>query len=246
VSEVKTAFAISLLDAVSTSRSFDEFCKQLIQKSLRNYDAIGSVVFLVNLEGHINHIGASGIWQIGQDKPLHTSSKSIISDCVRKDSPSRYVSKSTLLANNPKENFEILGAESYLFLTLSNNPLTLGLLVIGFLSEKVSQFLDSEEQILICRATESFLSRMNPITPRTSDTRIPSSLPKHEETPTVLTSRQMSIIALMAQGFTNSQIGRQLHLSESSIKQESVRIFRFLGVDNRRDAVEVSNSMNLV
>ncbi|MEY4294224.1 MAG: Bacterial regulatory protein luxR family, partial [Actinomycetota bacterium] len=50
----------------------------------------------------------------------------------------------------------------------------------------------------------------------------------------------------MAEGKTNQQIGRKLNLSESTIKQESVRIFRKLGVPNRIDATDVAKRNGLI
>jgi DNA-binding NarL/FixJ family response regulator len=50
----------------------------------------------------------------------------------------------------------------------------------------------------------------------------------------------------MARGETNAQIAHQLILSESSIKQESVRIFRVLGVGSRQQAVAKAKATGLL
>lgn len=61
-----------------------------------------------------------------------------------------------------------------------------------------------------------------------------------------LTQRQHEIVMFMAKGLTNAQIGSELILSESSIKQESVKIFKALGVENRRDAVRRARETGLI
>ena len=61
-----------------------------------------------------------------------------------------------------------------------------------------------------------------------------------------LTNRQMEIVGMMAKGMTNAEIAKELILSESSIKQESVKIFKSLGVENRRDAVKRAISTGLI
>jgi len=61
-----------------------------------------------------------------------------------------------------------------------------------------------------------------------------------------LSSRQHEIVMMMAKGLTNAQIGNELILSESSIKQESVKIFKALGVENRRDAVRRARETGLI
>ena len=61
-----------------------------------------------------------------------------------------------------------------------------------------------------------------------------------------LTDRQYEILLYMAKGKTNMEIAEILILSESSIKQESVKIFRALGVANRQDAVKKARGSGLI
>jgi len=52
----------------------------------------------------------------------------------------------------------------------------------------------------------------------------------------ILTPRQLEILRLVADGMTNSQIARQLYLSEFTIKQHLRSAFKTLGVRNRTEA----------
>lgn len=61
-----------------------------------------------------------------------------------------------------------------------------------------------------------------------------------------LTDRQYEILLGMARGETNAQIAHQLILSESSIKQESVKIFRAMGVGSRQQAVAKAKATGLL
>ena len=61
-----------------------------------------------------------------------------------------------------------------------------------------------------------------------------------------LTDRQLRVLDEMAIGKTNSQIARTLNLSESTIKQECVRLFKVLGVSTRQRAVAVGKEMGLI
>jgi DNA-binding CsgD family transcriptional regulator len=61
-----------------------------------------------------------------------------------------------------------------------------------------------------------------------------------------LTDRQYEILLAMARGETNAQIAHAMILSESSIKQESVRIFRALGVGSRQQAVAKAKATGLL
>lgn len=64
--------------------------------------------------------------------------------------------------------------------------------------------------------------------------------------PEALSDRQLLILTLLEQPITYTQIGKRLHVSESLVKRESGRIFRFLGVNTRRDAVEAAAEKNLL
>ncbi len=52
-----------------------------------------------------------------------------------------------------------------------------------------------------------------------------------------LTEREMQVLRGMSQGKSNSQIGRELYLSEDTIKTHARRLFHKLGVQDRAQAV---------
>ena len=62
--------------------------------------------------------------------------------------------------------------------------------------------------------------------------------------PTALTNRQSVIAELLEQGFSNAQIGVKLGYSESLIRQETVTIYRKLGVNGRK-AMQVISALKL-
>lgn len=66
------------------------------------------------------------------------------------------------------------------------------------------------------------------------------------DSPEPLTSRQLRILALMGEKKTNADIARELMMSESTIRQESVRIFRALGVSDRFAAVKRGEEFGLI
>lgn len=61
-----------------------------------------------------------------------------------------------------------------------------------------------------------------------------------------LTQRQLEILRHMASGRTNAQIAAELILSESSIRQETVRIYRALGVGTRAEASRKGLNLGLI
>lgn len=53
-----------------------------------------------------------------------------------------------------------------------------------------------------------------------------------------LTERQKLIHQLMCKGFTNAQIAAEVGYSESLVRQETIQIFRILGVSGRKEIIE--------
>lgn len=58
------------------------------------------------------------------------------------------------------------------------------------------------------------------------------------DSPDPLSSRQVRVLELMALNLTNAEIARELMMSESTIRQESIRIYKALGVSDRKSAVK--------
>jgi DNA-binding NarL/FixJ family response regulator len=58
-----------------------------------------------------------------------------------------------------------------------------------------------------------------------------------EPAPVTLSMREMQVLTGMSQGKSNAQIGRELYLSEDTIKTHARRLFRKLGAKDRAEAV---------
>jgi DNA-binding CsgD family transcriptional regulator len=64
--------------------------------------------------------------------------------------------------------------------------------------------------------------------------------------PEALTTRQQQILELLAAGMTNPQIASRIGFSDSTVRQETMAIYRFLGADGRRDAVHIATMRGLL
>lgn len=61
---------------------------------------------------------------------------------------------------------------------------------------------------------------------------------RHREAPaSLLTERELQVLRGMSQGRSNAQIGRELYLSEDTVKTHARRLFRKLDVSDRAQAV---------
>ena len=68
----------------------------------------------------------------------------------------------------------------------------------------------------------------------------------HLPIPEELSARQLQVLTLMSEHKTNAQISRIIGFSESTVRQETMAIFRFLGVHDRRDAVKLATSRGIL
>jgi DNA-binding CsgD family transcriptional regulator len=64
--------------------------------------------------------------------------------------------------------------------------------------------------------------------------------------PGVLSDRQLRILGLMAKGLTNSQISKRVGFSESTVRQETMAIYRFFGVGGHREAVRLAGMRGML
>lgn len=66
--------------------------------------------------------------------------------------------------------------------------------------------------------------------------------PAREEAAAPLTARQQAILAAMARGLTNRQIASRINFSESTVRMESMAIYRAYGVHSRAEAVAAARA----
>jgi DNA-binding NarL/FixJ family response regulator len=61
-----------------------------------------------------------------------------------------------------------------------------------------------------------------------------------------LTPREIEVLAAVARGGSNSQIGTELFITEATVKTHLIRVFAKLGVDDRTRAVTVALERGLL
>jgi DNA-binding NarL/FixJ family response regulator len=78
--------------------------------------------------------------------------------------------------------------------------------------------------------------------------RVAAKLVSRMRTPPAqpLTPRETEVLALVARGLANAEIGRELFISEATVKTHLVRAFGKLGVDDRTAAVTKAMGLGLL
>ena len=74
----------------------------------------------------------------------------------------------------------------------------------------------------------------------------PATPAARRSAPGPLSDRQLRILGLMAKGLTNSQISKRVGFSESTVRQETMAIYRYFGVGGRREAVRLAGMRGML
>ncbi len=93
--------------------------------------------------------------------------------------------------------------------------------------------LDRESQNFLYALGETLSTHLDALGFREELTKIDATKPPFVMT--ALTPRQWEIHALMLEGMSNLAIARQMKYSESLIRQETMRIYKLLGITGRKD-----------
>jgi len=64
--------------------------------------------------------------------------------------------------------------------------------------------------------------------------------------PPILTSREQTILELVAEGYNNQEIGDRLYISEKTIKENQTRIMRKLNARNMTSALDHALGKGLI
>jgi LuxR family maltose regulon positive regulatory protein len=84
-----------------------------------------------------------------------------------------------------------------------------------------------------------------PIAPSTSPGAVASTV-RQDVMVEVLTNREIDVLALLAERLTDKEIAERLLLSPLTVKKYTQRIYRKLGVGNRRAAVNQARRLSLI
>lgn len=230
---LQTERARSLILAFAVSRNSSEFCRFIAIVALRDLKARTALLVRRDLDGSLRLHGQHGL----VSKRIDGSEFQI----VEEDLLQRAITERRII-----EACEASSNRGFLAIPFNANSPVEGAVGIGFAIDARTVTLSSVELELIQLLGE--LIAVNSL-PRMRATGLLSKIyfdSDHPEEQTEFSVRQLRILDEMAIGKTNAQIAQTLSLSESTIKQEAVKIFRMLGVSNRQRAVSISKEMGII
>lgn len=223
--DLRSDWDLPAIDLLNRSSTPHDYCRRLTLDPVLGYGMRGNHLFLLSSAGTLQLMGGYGQYPFEDTKEFSTFDDSVMSDAINS---SRFARRSF------DDSFDVQACPGI------KADVVNGVILTVLESEKGGS-LEFEMEEKMERAYYLSLGLFI-----SSAGFGPIEQVKRKATNQPLTERQMKILIGIGMGKTNLQIANELILSESSIKQETVKIFRSLGVANRQQAAIKARAMGSI
>jgi DNA-binding CsgD family transcriptional regulator len=239
---------LDLITFMASSPSMDEIAQHLVLNTLESFKPRSVLISSFETDGNLRTSGSFGR-QVEVPRNHHSQSlwdRTPSADAVRLSRPLHFASAAELQAA-----YSTLPPVPGISAPMVVWPLVLGQTRLGSLQLHFAELPEepafSEEMTNVAAVLGLYM--------RLITTRAVPPLDEIERTPTpsrnghrdignsnhndpihALTARQTRILHLLADGLTNPQIAARIGFSDSTVRQETMAIYRFLGASGRREA----------
>jgi len=214
-----------LIDLAISSDSYEQLCQRVVHEEITKGLVQGAHLYSVDsnldMELQVSHGKTSGL----VERVVSAWDGSLLGECL--------MTKQMVFRSGKNE--------SHLAMPLAKGSVPVGALLL---------VVDPKLQIPpLSEAVSHLLSKVGAffmeVRPRISlQARANGNGFAHK--PEQLTTRQVQIVQLIGATLTNGQIGKELSLSESTIRQETIKIYKALGVSGREEAVTAGIKIGLL
>jgi DNA-binding CsgD family transcriptional regulator len=211
-----------LLDSILKSDTASEFCRSIVHSGITGQSVQGCHIYLLDNASLLNTVAGYGIGYETEKAEISAWDDTPLSIAVR---------TKTYSFKSPSQ-----GEQPLVAIPLLRYSVPVGCL--GLVLKDGADELPFPEKLI------PILSKLG--TYCLANRNLSSSENYREANGEDLTSRQLQILGLMADGLVNAEIAANMMLSESTIRQETVRIYRALGVPNRSEASKKGRALGLI
>jgi DNA-binding CsgD family transcriptional regulator len=223
------AFIDELSGLLATAVSATDLCRKLVHSDITNPATTGASIFSIDQQAHFNLVGSYG-------KALPANGIS-----VWDEHPFGIAARSGAFHSESAEALDGSPVEVYcLPLTKGSEPI--GLLCLTLARGARMNLVSPEALSVVSKITGIWLDSLG-LTSGFSRNDAGAAMVSSPES---LTDRQLTVLRLMAEGKTNAQIATELILSESTIRQETVKIYRAVGVHARSEAGKRAKHLGII
>jgi DNA-binding CsgD family transcriptional regulator len=220
------AQTVRMIGLIASSSSGNELCRRMATDELFGIGTLGVQVYALTNTGRWQPLGSYGKNSF-ESQTLSQLDDNLLTEAAR----TRALSFGTAMLDD--QEVDVIGCV-YL-----RNDLPVGGIIRFSLKDSYIFTPDNGTLTAIQAAGGLFLDSIGYKT-------VANSQDSKKASPEDMTQRQMLILTEMALGKTNLVIANKMILSESTIKQESVKIFRALGVSTRQQAVLKAVTLGLL
>ncbi len=217
------------IEILSQSSNAQDLCRRIAHAEFMDGFCHGVAVFLLDQRSMLVEVASYGQnFDLGQDE-ISTQDVNVLSKAVRsRNIAVESLDTATLFALPIELSGVTTGA--FLFTLAENAPSpAFSKQVTSMLSRLGGLFMDNKG--LSLKASSSN---------QQSDTALSASSVQE------MTTRQLNILQLMADGLTNAAIAKIVLLSESTVRQETIRIFRILKCHSRTEAIVKARAIGIL
>jgi len=225
--------------------TFSEVISHVTYRLFSGLNPTGSLFTIFDSKKYLEikaYVGAIPLQKIEIEKKFSLLEENTISRCFRLNMP--------IWSNSDSEidflSSEITEEEASSYARKSGTSISVPLEIHGSTGAVFTLFL--KEEIERVEEIELFVAMISQIFYLYISKNFSSKLPQvgaelsTEKKIENLTKRQLLVLELMAEGKTNAAISNTLGYSESTVRQETIKIFFRLGCKNREEAANYFNS----
>lgn len=219
-----------VIDAMVKSENLKDFCRAIVHSEFTESSVQGCQIYFLDGESHFKPVAGYGKTYLDTEISLSAWDDNPIATCVRNKAP--------------ELKYAEVGSElGVLAVPLLRDEIPIGVLVVAF--DRLSSHPPVSENLIPSLSKLGSFCLVTFAQPNFGKSG-GFSVGTSEHDGDDLTTRQIKILELIAYGMVNAEIARELMLSESTIRQETVRIYRSLGVPNRSEAAKKGKSLGLI
>lgn len=225
IAETKMSILEDLLDSLLKSATPSEFCRALVHSDYMGQETQGAHLFTLDQQSQLANAASYGL-PCGNGEAISIWDNNPLGEAIR--------SKSMTFDSS----HEFAFGKGLACIPLLRESMPLGCLAL-VIDNSAKHVPFEEELVPLVGKIAAYLVNQN------SGFRHQSRRDS-AGSPDDLTQRQIRIIEFMAEGYVNAEIARELLVSESTVRQETVRIYRALDVPNRTEAAKKARALGLI
>jgi DNA-binding CsgD family transcriptional regulator len=215
------------LDVILSSTDPADLCRQIVHSDYVPATTRGCEIFYLDGKSVLVSVGSYGM-NAGQKVGLSAWDDSALSEAIREKK----------MVAGP---LDIIGLEfNVIAIPFVTHGVPVGLIAVVIEDKNYRLQVGLETSELFFKLGAFYLESLD-----LGNNAIPVSNSLFSS-PEDLTYRQRTILSHIQDGLANLEIAKILMLSESTIRQETVRIYRILEVGNRHEAVRKAGNLGLI